>query len=296
MKLALVKLKFFSPYTSVPWFLEHGRGSPVPPPSTLIGALSAVYFYPEERDIPDEFVSKVKYATFWVPPYTVAENLSRHFSAYSQRKQRLKALRAALEVARGRHVDDAVLKDLMNYGGVQETQKKLFKEGKITELELSRTVTQMLFQPATRLEVYYWGDAYALYALEEGLEELVGGIFRIGPKETLVSAWSVRIEKVEKIRDLIKTRFYVPCRAFKEGCEACRGQGTIGFMALKPQADPLQTEPEPFCIPDSAPFESSFLSFSVSDLAEGWSALRLQAPIGQPLDVVVPNAVAESIS
>nr|KJR73013.1 MAG: hypothetical protein TU35_08425 [Thermoproteus sp. AZ2] len=110
MRYVLVKLDFFSPYTSVPLYAEHGRGVLAPPPSTLIGALAAAYYYPEEREIPDDFVEKVKHVAFWVPPYTEVENISRHFTWLSQRKQRLLITEAALKYLSGHISDEEISK------------------------------------------------------------------------------------------------------------------------------------------------------------------------------------------
>ncbi|MGC8988301.1 MAG: hypothetical protein ACP5II_07855 [Infirmifilum sp.] len=287
---ALVQLDFFSPFSSVPWFAEHGRGNLAPSPSTLIGALAAVYYYPVETEIPDEFLDKVRYVTFWVPPYTEVENVSRHFSGLSQRSQRLNVLSAANNIIVKGKVDDETLNILKNYARL-DREIEMFKRGEISRKELVLSATQILYQPASRLEVYYWEPAYALYVVEESLAKYVGNIFRVGSKETLVAATPLNVVKITPIggEEKFHTRFYIPCRSLQMGCDACTGKGVVNYMATRPQSDPLTHEAEPYCLPLRSPMDSSWLSFYSSELVDGWKAVRILTSDGKQFDVVIPE-------
>ena len=280
MIYALVKLDFFSPYTSVPFLAEHGRGNIAPPPSTLIGALAAAYFYPNERDAFDELVRKVRYASFWVPPYASAENISRHFSVYSQKPQRLKVISAAMEVLRTKALSDNAIKDFRNYGGLRKPEALL---SALSPLGVAKAALQILHQPASRLEVYYYGPAYVLYVLDdEELAKRAGYLFRIGPKEGLVSTTPLRIHSVEKHRGEVRTRFYLPARALPGGC----GEGLlVSYMAWRPGGDPFNAEIEPFCLPPPSEY------IELVDLADGWVPVEIKTEEGE-LQAVVPKHAA----
>ncbi len=282
MIYALVKLEFFSPYTSVPFLAEHGRGNVAPPPSTLLGALAAAYFYPNETDAFEEVVKKVRYVSFWVPPYATAENISRHFSVFSQRPQRLKVISAAMEVLKTKKLSENVIKDFRNYGGLQKPEALLSTA--LSPIGVAGAVLQVLHQPASRLEVYYYGPAYVLYVLDdEELAERVGYIFRVGPKEGLVSATRLRIDGVERHRGDVRTRFYLPARALPGGC----GENfLVNYMAWRPGGDPFNGLVEPFCLP--RPFDE-YMELAV--LADGWVPVKIITEDGE-LQVVVPEHAA----
>jgi CRISPR-associated protein Cas5a/b/c len=282
MIYALVKLDFFSPYTSVPFLAEHGRGNIAPPPSTLIGALAAAYFYPNERDVFDEVASKVRYVSFWVPPYAFVENISRHFSVFSQRPQRLKVISAAMEVLKTKALSDDVIKEFRNYGGLQRPEALLSTA--LSPIGVARTVLQVLYQPASRLEVYYYGPAYVLYVLDdEELAKRAGYLFRIGPKESLVSATPLRVYSVEKHRGEVRTRFYLPASALGGRC----GEGfLVNYMAWRPGGDPFNAEIEPFCLP--RPFDEYM---ELVNLADGWVPLEIKTEEGE-FQAVVPEHAA----
>jgi CRISPR-associated protein Cas5a/b/c len=290
MKYILLKTEFYSPYTSVQFFAEHGSGSIVPPPSTLIGALAAVYYYPVEREIEDEFVSKVKYVTFHVPPYTVVENISRHFTLFSQRKERLKALRAAIDVVTGaRELDAAVLKIFTNYGGLRlkknESVEKAFQRMRssgMTDVDIALTAVQVLLAPATRTETYFWEPAYILYVVDDELKIEPTGIMRIGPKESIVSVTELKIKNLQRINERIRTRFYVPVRALEGMCGTCN----VIYMAQRPGGDPDKAGVEPYYVPRSAPD----MSIEGSP-AHGWAAVEIEAE-DVTLRAIVPEYVA----
>lgn len=275
MNYLLIKLEFFSPYTSVLLYAEHGRGLLAPPPSTLIGALAAAYYHPIEREIPEEFVKKIKYAAFWVPPYTEVENISRHFTWLSQRKQRVKIIEGAVDVLTSRRRLEDVASMFKNYA--KKDVLKLREYG-YSDQEIVRDSLQILFAPATRLEVYYWRPAYALYVVEDELRKYAWNIFRIGPKETLVAATPVKILGIKKAgRERTRTRFYVKVDGLSSGCNY-----TVNYMLEKPGGD--VGDMAPFCIPPRDGY--------IEDApADGWVGILLETEEG-PFEAIVPEYVA----
>ena len=239
MRHVLVRVDFFSPYSSVQYFSEHGRGPPLPPPSTLIGALAAAIYYPVEREVEPGFVSKFKYVTFWAAPYFTVENISRHFTVYSQRKKRIEVLGAAMKIATTGTADDEERKVLKNYGNIDNIDKYLEKGVEAA----ARAAVQTLTSPATRLETYFSDSCYVLYILDDDLAAPAGGIFRIGPKEALVAATPLEA-KVERLNAReVETRFYFPAEAADAvGCQRA-------WMYEKPPSDPSKEPPKAYCIP-----------------------------------------------
>jgi CRISPR-associated protein Cas5a/b/c len=282
MIYALVKLEFFSPYTSVPFLAEHGRGNIAPPPSTLLGALAAAYFYPKETNAFDDVINKVRYVSFWVPPYAFAENILRHFSAFSQRPQRLKVISAAMKALTTKTLSEDILRDFRNYGGLQRPEALL--SAALSPIGMAKTVLQVLYQPASRLEVYYYAPAYVLYVLDdEELAKRAGYIFRVGPKESLVSATPLRIHGVEKHRGVVSTRFYLPARALPGGCGE---RFLVNYMAWRPGGNPFNAGVEPFCLP--RPLDE-YMELVV--LADGWVPVKVKTE-EREFQAVVPEHAA----
>jgi CRISPR-associated protein Cas5a/b/c len=284
MKYLLLKIEFFSPYSSTPLFAEHGRGLIAPPPSTLIGALAASYYYPRETEIPDTFIEKIKYVSFWVPTYTEAENISRHFTMFSQKPQRIEALKSAIDVILGEKIDEKKAKVFFNYGGLRKEKGQSIeaallqlKKAGLSDHDIARQVLQIFYQPATLLEVYYWDPAYIFYIIDDDtIVNRAPYIFRIGRKEGLVATTPLEILKIEKVR-YVKTRFYLPCKALRGGCN-----GIIEYMSQKPG----DFSTEPYCVPHRA------LHFIEDAPAEGWVGLKIIAGengIRKEMDIVVPE-------
>ncbi len=294
MRYVLLKAEFYSPYTSVQVFAEHGRGPPVPPPSTLIGALAAPFYHPEERDIGNDVLGQVRYVSFWVPPYHTVENVSRHVSIFSQKKDRTKALTIAMKLLQGVSIDH-VYRDLCNYAGFKCPSKKknpnynaLRREHirqleKFGYVEAARTAAQILLQPASRLETYFAGPAYILYVVEGPLVDVARRIHRVGPKEGLVSVTPVEV-RAERVDDeVITTRFYVPRVGGRQflNCVEVHMWDAPDFRAREPVRAMMGV---PYCIPEP-------LNDMHVEVADGWTGVRL---IGGDVDMylVVPAHAA----
>ncbi len=279
MRYVLLKAEFYSPYTSVQVFAEHGRGPPVPPPSTLIGALAAPFYHPEERDIGNDVLGQVRYVSFWVPPYHTVENVSRHVSIFSQRKQRARVIEAATRLAKGEKIGN-VYGILKNYARVTQPIEDLEKYGSI---EVARAATQMLLQPASRLETYFAGPAYILYVVEGPLVDVAGRIHRVGPKEGLVSVTPVEV-RAERVEDeVITTRFYVPRVGGRQflNCVEVHMWDVPDFRSREPVRAMMGV---PYCIPEP-------LNDMHVEVADGWTGVRL---VGGDVDMylVVPGHAA----
>ncbi len=277
MRYVLIRLDFFSPYTSVPFLAEHGRGNVAPPPSTLIGALAATYYYPIEKDVFEEVMERVRYVSFWVPRYTTVENISRHFTGFSQRDVRLKVIAASLKVVETKALDEKAVKVFKNYGGLSNLEGFI---STYSPLDIARAALQILYQPASRLEVYYYGPAYVLYIIDnEKLAEYAKYIFRVGPKESLVAVTPVRVDEVLKHDDEVRTRFYVPVRALEGECNY-----ELAHMAWRPGGDPFESGVEPFCVPPAVD-EMRLVAFK-----SGWTPVKLVTEDGE-FQTVVPEDV-----
>lgn len=275
MRYVLLKVDFYSPYTSVQVFAEHGRGPPVPPPSTLIGALAAPLYHPEEKwELGADLLDLVKYVTFWVPPYAVVENISRHFSIFSQRKQRAKVIGAAMRLVEGGRVAD-VYDDLKNYANVRQSVEELERFGRY---DVARMAVQVLLQPATRLETYFAESGYVLYVVEDKLAEVAKRVFRIGPKESLVAATpiEVRVEPLES--EVVKTRFYAPEEAGSQWSKCVNV-----YMLERPSKNPL-ADLKRYCVPEP-------LNDMEVEVGKGWRAVRIVGE-GVELKAVLPSYAA----
>ena len=272
----LLRVDFYSPYTSVQFFAEHGRGVPVPPPSTLLGALAAVLYHPTEREVGEEVTKAVKYASFHVPHYYSVENISRHFTWLSQRKGRLKAVEAAMRILGGAPLRE-VYDVLRNYANVRKPEE-LERYGAV---EVARMVAQVLLSPATRLETYFADGGYLLYVVEDAkTAEAARMIYRVGPKEALVAVTPVDVERVERLEDgVVKTRFYFPREAARTVINCVEA-----YMFDRPVEDPITAAPRKYCLPDP-----------VHDIevepSEGWAPVKIVAE-GLELFAVVPDYAA----
>jgi len=294
MRYVLVELDFYSPYVSTPFFAEQGAGPPLPPPSTLVGALSAVYHYPEEVvGVPSYILKSVKYASFWAPPYATVANISRHFSGLSQRKSRLKKITAAESLAKG-IVTENTLKNATDWKKeIEDLRMKIKKHG---PYEVAKFITQVLLQPSALSETYFYaqggpGDrAYVLYVLDGELEaqlaRLAGEIYRVGQKEVLVSSTLLDISVKRLHRDVVQTRFYAPARALadKTNCK-------IVYMVQLPidsyvlDAENPFNAVEEYCVPGPS-------GRMTATVKKGWAVVKIVAENGAELETVVPEYAA----
>ncbi|MEL9991469.1 MAG: CRISPR-associated protein Cas5 [Thermoproteus sp.] len=273
----LLRVDFYSPYTSVQFFAEHGRGVPVPPPSTLLGALAAVLYHPTEREVGEEVVEAVRYASFYVPHYQSVENISRHFTWLSQKKQRIKALKAATRLVEGASINE-VYKDLKNYANIKSSLEELRKHSPI---EVARIAVQVLLMPATRLETYFAESGYLLYVIDDPkVAESARMIYRLGPKESLIAVTPLEVENVQRIRDgAIKTRFYFPRDAARNVINCIET-----YMFDRPVENPLFSTPRKYCLPN--PIEDMLV-----EPVDGWVPVQIIAD-GLELSAMVPEHAA----
>jgi len=305
MRYVLVELDFYSPYISTPFFAEQGAGPPLPPPLTLVGALSAAYHYPEEvRGIPPYILKSVKYVSFWAPPYATVVNTSRHFSGLSQRKQRLKVLAAAESLVKGGSTE-RILRDIVDHSGRYEYKRgEKEKAMRVARMEIERygphevakSITQVLLQPSALNETYFYAQsgpsdrAYVLYVLDGELEaqlaRLAGEIYRVGQKEVLVAPTllDVRVERLR--RDVVYTRFYAPTRALADRAN-CR---TV-YMVQVPIDSYVVDVGNPFdaveeyCVPGPS-------GHMTATVKKGWVGVKIVAENGAELEAVVPEYAA----
>ncbi|QGA53931.1 type I-A CRISPR-associated protein Cas5 [Sulfolobus sp. E5-1-F] len=198
LSLILVKVGFYSNFISVPPLVKSSQGYVVPPPTTLVGALSYPYFAKDGVETENSYsityklLDNVKYASFWAPTYAITTDMERIFTMFIQKSSRLKMI-----------------------GNTKEVVDCLRQPDQCSE-ELRGTVKGM-YGIGTRSSVYYGGEAYIAYIVnDEKLAKYAYGITRIGRKESLVY---IRDVKVFKVKDLIidevsdlKTRFYFPQR------------------------------------------------------------------------------------
>jgi len=269
--IVLVRLDFFSPFFAYPFYMLHGRGPVAPPPSTLIGALAAVYYAPRERGDVSELAERVRYASFYVPSYVEVENPARHFTGYVQKKQRLNLLRQALAAER---LDADLIRRLdANIRGVNAA--KLRQLG-MHDSAIKRAVAAAFMSPGTRREVYYSEPAYALYVLDAEVAHLPRHIYRLGQKETLVAATPVDVE-IRKAELPINTRFYTPLEALGGACD-----GDVAYMAEKPFPSPDKARLKPYCLPRVG------VGINVRLVERGWTAVRVVGD-GVSLDAVLPE-------
>jgi len=308
MRYVLVELDFYSPYVSTPFFAEQGAGPPLPPPLTLVGALSAVYHYPEEvRGIPSHILKSVKYVAFWAPPYATVVNISRHFSGLSQRKERLKVLTAAEKLVSGA-VDEEVTNYVVGYSGkyrYHNAEEKIkvmdaFRADVETygRYDVAKSVAQVLQQPSSVSETYFYTPrvsdspedrAYVLYVLDGELEDklakMAGEIYRAGQKETLVAATplSVRVEQLQS--GTVRTRFYVP-RGAVANSSNCR---TVYMLALSDvyvidSGDVFNSTSE-YCVPGPS-------GYMVVEPKRGWVGVKIVSDSGVKLEALIPEYAA----
>ncbi|MEM0484134.1 MAG: hypothetical protein QW434_05490 [Pyrobaculum sp.] len=292
----LVKLVFHSPYYSYPAGAEGGRGPTLPPPSTLIGALMAAYLRlrkPTEDEPPPHLVSSIKYAYFRAPPYATTASLNTHFTWLAQRKQRLELIRAmgilnktVIGAATEEELREAA-KIIINYArGPKELGPAHLRSDPYSWMARLRA---MLFSPWPTYETYFWGDAYVLYLIDSELEDIkqaANHIFRVGPKETLVSSSVVEVKSVKIVDGSVGTRFYVPRDATTSACRR------IEHM-LTTLGDPIELmymtkQTQVFCLP--APYTEELEFY---DPAPGWVGVELETDNGT-FQVIVPVRYAPS--
>lgn len=288
----LVKLVFHSPYYSYPAGAEGGRGPTLPPPSTLIGALMAAYLRLKgvvEAEPPPQMLNSVKYAYFWAPPYSVTANLNTHFTWLAQRKQRLELIKAMRILSRSEAATEEELKEAVRIiknlaRGPKELEPEHLRSDPYYWLAKLRA---MLLSPWPTYETYFWGDAYALYILDGEVEELkkaAGHIYRVGPKETLVSSSLVKVKAVKRVGGVVGTRFYVPREATVSVCQR------VEYM-LPTLGDPVELmymakAAREFCLP--APYTGELEYFEPE---QGWAGVELETDEGV-FQVVVPERYA----
>jgi len=303
MRYVLVELDFYSPYVSTPLFAEQGAGPPLPPPLTLVGALSAAYHYPEEvRGIPPYILKSVKYVSFWAPPYATVTNISRHFSGFSQKRGRLPLLSVATELVKRPHDEKAqmelveLLAKIRSKKYADAVKKDMKKYG---VYDVIRREVQMFQQPSATSETYFYAlrpegnyedRAYVLYVLdgelEEELAEKAGEIYRVGQKEVLAASTllGIRVERLQ--REVVQTRFYAPMGAFADisGCRAVYMLPVFADNYVLDAGDPFNAA-EGFCVPGP-------IGYMVGTLASGWVGVKIVAENGAELIATVPKYAA----
>lgn len=288
----LVKLVFHSPYYSYPAGAEGGRGPTLPPPSTLIGALMAAYLRlrgPREGDPPTSLVNSVKYAYFWAPPYSTTASLNTHYTWLTQRKSRLELIEAMKilgKTVEGTATEEELRKAvsaIKNYGrGPRDLQPEHLKSDPHSWIAKLRA---MLFSPWPTYETYFWGDAYALYIIEdEELKEAANYIFRVGPKETLVSSRVVEVRSAREVKGSVATRFYIPKEATVSACR--RVEHMLTSLGDPVELIYIERRAKEFCLPTPYTGELEYY-----DPAPGWVGVELGTDEGV-FQVVVPEGYA----
>lgn len=292
----LVKLVFHSPYYSYPAGAEGGHGPTLPPPSTLIGALMAAYLRlrgPTEEMPPPRLVNSIKYVYFWAPPYAATASLNTHFTWLAQRKQRLELIRAMgiLSKAIAGAASEEELREaariIINHArGPKELEPVHLKSDPHSWIVKLRA---MLLSPWPTYETYFWGDAYVLYLVDGELEEIrraANHLFRVGPKETLVSSDVVEVKSIKRIEGSVGTRFYLPKEATTSACR--RVEHMLTALGDPVELVYLARQTKEFCLPAPYTDEPEFY-----DPAPGWVGVELETEEGA-FQVVVPERYAPS--
>lgn len=290
----LVKLVFHSPYYSYPAGAEGGRGPTLPPPSTLIGALMAAYLRlrgPREESPPPRLVNSIKYVYFWAPPYATTASLNTHFTWLTQRKQRLELIRAMKilhKAAKGAATDEELgeaARLIKNYArGPEWLGPEHLRSDPITWIANLRAI---LLSPWPTYETYFWGDAYVLYLVDGELEEIkraADHVFRVGPKETLVSSDVVEVKSIRRVEGSVGTRFYLPKEVTASACR--RVEHMLTALGDPVELVYLARQTKEFCIPPPFTDELEFY-----DPAPGWAGVELETEEGA-FQVIVPEPYA----
>ncbi|WP_338602882.1 hypothetical protein V6M85_03160 [Sulfolobus tengchongensis] len=235
--VVVVEVEFFSNFSLLPPLVVQSQGYPVPPPTTLVGALAYPYFRLQGREVDGEYSiakklvedKKVLYASFYSPLYVVNNEIERVFTLFVQKKERLRKIKDTnkiIECIKKLSSDkDYVEKYLKYLELISMSSQKKDENLKKLENELKNVVKECFdylydsfsnaYSIGSRSSVYYGGSAYIAYIITD--PEIIKysyGIVRVGRKESLVYVKDVSVYSLKDIidteSDRVKTRFYFP--------------------------------------------------------------------------------------
>lgn len=231
----LVEVGFFGNFSLLPPLVLQSSGYPVPPPTTLVGALAYPYFrrYGVENEgnysIAKKLIEekKVLYASFWTPLYISQNDLERVFSIAVQKSSRLGYLRKIPEIVECLKKLSSDPQYFANYSLCNSKDKSKDKRKRISNEEKKKACDKVkdcvkyindglknAYGVGVRSSVYFADSAYLAYIVtDKDLVKFAYGISRIGRKESIVYIKDVNIYKFDEIlvnKDDIETRFYFP--------------------------------------------------------------------------------------
>jgi len=215
--VVLVKADILT-FSVLPPYVLSSQAVPVPSPLTLIGAL----MYPIKRfvenviseeisiqDLVKEVYERwgVRYALFWVPPYTEATTLERDLGLTYQRPQRARWL-----------TEENVVKCL-DYISKRNSGIKV-EDIDIACKSLYDEALQNMWGVSSRSMTFFATPSYLLYITDnKNVSRYTWLITRIGRKEDIAIIYDVEMYELQKMiintYDRCETRFYIPARLMK---------------------------------------------------------------------------------
>jgi CRISPR-associated protein Cas5 subtype I-A len=216
--VVLVKADILT-FSVLPPYVLSSQAVPVPSPLTLIGAL----MYPIKRfednaisegmtiqDLVKEAYERwgVRYASFWVPPYTETTTLERDLGLTYQRPQRAKWL-----------TEENIIKCL-NYISKRNSGVEV-EDIDIACKNLYDETLQNMWGVSSRSITFFAKSSYLLYITSnKDIGKYAWLITRVGRKEDVAIVYDVGVYELQKMiintYDKCETHFYIPTRLMKE--------------------------------------------------------------------------------